>query len=392
MKSSTIRTWAWVHKWSSLVCTAFMLLLCVTGLPLIFHHEIGHLLGTEVEAPAMPADTAHASLDRVFEVARERNPDKVPQFLFREIDEERIWYVSMGDTPLAQENTRTVAVDARTADMLAEPRFDEGFIYVMFKLHVDLFADLPGKLFLGLMGVLLVAAIVSGTVLYAPFMRRLDFGTVRRERSTRTKWLDLHNLLGIVTLVWLTVVGTTGVINTWADLMIKYWQFDQLSTLIAQYKDQAPPAGRASLQQAYERAQAAEPDKTLSFVAFPGTAFSSPHHYTFFMRGNAPLTSRLVKPVLIDAGSGELTASVELPWYLTALLVSQPLHFGDYGGMPLKIIWAILDLITIVVLGAGLYLWLRKPRGAKEEADSFVGQGVEGGEMALRIPAKRRSP
>ena len=109
------------------------------------------------------------------------------------------------------------------------------------------------------------------------------------------------------------------------------------------------------------------------------------------MRGNAPLTSRLVKPVLVDAGSGELTASVELPWYLTALLVSQPLHFGDYGGMPLKIIWAILDLITIVVLGAGLYLWLRKPRGAKEEADSFVGQGVEGGEMALRIPAKRRS-
>ena len=174
MKSSTIRTWAWVHKWSSLVCTAFMLLLCVTGLPLIFHHEIGHLLGTEVEAPEMPAGTAHASLDQVFEVARERNPDKVPQFLFREIDEESIWYVSMGDTPLALENTRTVAVDARTADMLAEPRFDEGFIYVMFKLHVDLFADLPGKLFLGLMGVLLVAAIVSGTVLYAPFMRRLD--------------------------------------------------------------------------------------------------------------------------------------------------------------------------------------------------------------------------
>ena len=39
------------HKWSSLVCTVFMLLLCLTGLPLIFHHEIGHLLGTEVEAP-----------------------------------------------------------------------------------------------------------------------------------------------------------------------------------------------------------------------------------------------------------------------------------------------------------------------------------------------------
>ena len=45
-------------------------------------------------------------------------------------------------------------------------------------------------------------------------MRKLDFGTVRRERSSRLKWLDLHNLLGVVTLVWALVVGLTGAINT----------------------------------------------------------------------------------------------------------------------------------------------------------------------------------
>jgi uncharacterized iron-regulated membrane protein len=50
-----------------------------------------------------------------------------------------------------------------------------------------------------------------------------------------------------------------------------------------------------------------------------------------------------------------------MPWYVTALFVSQPLHFGDYGGMPLKIIWAVLDVLTIIVLGSGLYLWLRRP-------------------------------
>jgi uncharacterized iron-regulated membrane protein len=47
---------------------------------------------------------------------------------------------------------------------------------------------------------------------------------------------------------------------------------------------------------------------------------------------------------------------------VTSLLVSQPLHFGDYGGLPLKIIWALLDVIAIVVLASGLYLWLRKRR------------------------------
>jgi uncharacterized iron-regulated membrane protein len=54
---------------------------------------------------------------------------------------------------------------------------------------------------------------------------------------------------------------------------------------------------------------------------------------------------------------------------VTGLLVSQPLHFGDYGGMPLKIIWAVLDVITIMVLGSGLYLWLRRsPRPLREAA------------------------
>ena len=374
MTSSTVKTWAWIHKWSSLVCTLFMLLLCLTGLPLIFHHEIGHLLGTEVEAPEMPAGSPRASLDRVMSVAQALHPNKVPQFLSREIDDDKFWYVTFGETALDDKNQNTVAVDARTAKVLAEPKFNEGFMYVMFKLHVDLFADLPGKLFLGLMGLLLVLAIVSGVVLYAPFMRKLDFGTVRRERTPRIKWLDLHNLLGIVTLVWALVVGFTGVINTWADLLIKYWQYDQLSTLLAPYRDHQVPPRLASLQQSFARAQAAEPDKTLSFVAFPGTAFSSPHHYTVFMRGNEPLTSRLVKPVLMDAGNGQLTASVELPWYLTALLVSQPLHFGDYGGMPMQILWALLDIATIVVLGSGLYLWLkrRQPRSLADEADAVI--------------------
>jgi hypothetical protein len=32
-----------------------------------------------------------------------------------------------------------------------------------------------------------------------------------------------------------------------------------------------------------------------------------------------------------------------MPWYAQALLVSQPLHFGDYGGLPLKLLWAVLD-------------------------------------------------
>lgn len=380
LTARAIRTWTRLHKWSSLVCTVFMLLLCLTGLPLIFHHEIGHLLGTEVEAPRMPAGTPHVPLDRVLAAAQAKHPDRVVQFSSPDEDDPDIWFVTLTPTPDPTDDFRSVAVDARTGEVLAQPRFDEGFMWVMFKLHVDLFAGLAGKLFLGFMGLLLLVAIVSGVVLYAPFMRKLRFGDVRRDRSPRVRWLDLHNLLGITTLTWAFVVGATGMINTWADLLIKYWQHDQLSALLAPYQGQplVPVAERASVQKAYDAALAHVPGNKLWFTAFPGTAFSSPHHFTFFLKGDTPLTSRLPRPVLVDARTAQVTAAPDLPWYLTALMLSQPLHFGDYAGLPMQILWAVLDVATIIVLGSGLYLWLRRrqPQSLLAEAGAAVPEGA----------------
>jgi uncharacterized iron-regulated membrane protein len=301
-------------------------------------------------------------------------------FVSQEPDDDKVWFVTLSDTPTSNDNLKQVAVDARTGEALAEPKLDEGFMFIMYSLHVDLFAGLAGKLFLGLMGLLLLIAIVSGVVLYAPFMRKLAFGEVRREKSTRTRWLDLHNLLGIVTLTWAFVVGATGMINTWADLAVKYWQVDQMAEMVAPYKGQPAVTSPGSLQVAVAAARAREPGMKMGFIAFPGTSFTSPHHYGVFMRGDTPLTSRTFKPVLVDAMTGVVTDSRDLPWYLTALLISQPLHFGDYGGMPMQILWSVLDIITIIVLGSGLYLWLVKRNAAvprNEDAAAVEGAGAQ---------------
>jgi uncharacterized iron-regulated membrane protein len=84
----------------------------------------------------------------------------------------------------------------------------------------------------------------------------------------------------------------------------------------------------------------------------------------------------------------------KLPWYLTALLVSQPLHFGDYGGMPMQIIWALLDIATIIVLGSGLYLWLKRgnpvpasPRAAAHEARVSGGTAQPEPASAMKVQA-----
>ena len=57
-----------------------------------------------------------------------------------------------------------------------------------------------------------------------------------------------------------------------------------------------------------------------------------------------------------------------MPWYVKALSLSGPLHFGDYGGLFLKMVWAVLDVITIIVLASGLYLWVARVRAKRPVA------------------------
>ncbi|MGH8503090.1 MAG: PepSY-associated TM helix domain-containing protein [Gammaproteobacteria bacterium] len=367
MNPAAIKSWYLVHKWTSLVCTAFLLMLCITGLPLIFYHEIDHALGYSVEPPPMPDSARRASVDDMVADAQARAPDDALQFFIADPDEPDLWFIRLGETADAPEASAFYTYDARTGEFLHEYPLNQGVMNFLLRLHIDMFAGLPGTLFLGFMGLLLAVSLVSGAVVYGPFMRRLPFGAVRRDRSARLKWLDLHNLLGIVTLVWLLVVGVTGVINTLSIPILGQWQATELAQMTAPYRDKPPMTQPASTQRALAAARAAEPQMQLSFMAFPGNDFASPHHFVAFMQGTTPWTSKLLKPVLIDARSGAVVAKRELPWYVSVLLVSQPLHFGDYGGMPLKIIWALLDVIAIVVLGSGLYLWLARGRKPVEQ-------------------------
>ena len=71
-----------------------------------------------------------------------------------------------------------------------------------------------------------------------------------------------------------------------------------------------------------------------------------------------------------------------MPWYAKALALSQPLHFGDYGALPLKLLWAILTIFTMIILGSGLYLWLGKRRFG---TDALVREVESGGEL---VPAE----
>jgi len=334
----------------------FALLLCTTGLPLIFHEE----LEQNDQLQDIKADKAKVSIDAIIKRALADAPGQVVPFLFFDQRKPIVKVPTAPEMTTDPASFHYQAFNTRTGQAVTIAQPNEGWLYIMLRLHTDLFAGMTGTLLLGAMGIVLIIAIISGVVLYGPFTRRLDFGTIRKDGTRQLKWLDLHNLLGIATVAWFTVVSFTGVINTLAAPIEMAWQASQLVEMASQARQDKQGNEQASIDDVLFKVREALPNMQVTTVAFPGTPFSTPSHITIFLTGDTPITSRLLKPALIDAATGQVVAIRDMPWYATMLFMSQPLHFGDYGGMPLKIIWALLDMLAIVVLASGLYLWVAK--------------------------------
>ena len=117
-----ITAWMRVHTWSSLVCTAFLLFLCVTGLPLIFHEEIDAAVSPAQPLPAVAAATKPLDLDQLLARALAGHPRDVP--LYMSFDTDRpVVNVTTGpapDAPAAE--MRFQSLDRRTGAVLPRAR------------------------------------------------------------------------------------------------------------------------------------------------------------------------------------------------------------------------------------------------------------------------------
>lgn len=362
MKASTFRAWSGVHTWSSVIATLFLLVLFISGLPLIFRSELESLLGYGENIEKVQ-NVELASLERIVQAGINSNPGHVVQYIAWKKDLPGNVLLSMAKTPTAHfSDNFNVLIDAGTAELVEGSPSPLDFF---LSLHTTLLVGPAGSAFLGLVALLFLVALLSGFIIYGPHMKRLRFGDIRSKSSTRIRWLDFHNLVGAIVLGWSLVVGGTGMINSWGEYVLMTWRSGQLADTVASYKKVPPPIQQefAPVDTILESALAAAPDLELYYVAAPGSFMSSMHHYSVFMRGRTARTEFLLQPVLIDAKTAEVTAVPKLPGYINALLLCQPLHFGNYGGLPLKILWALFDLATIVLLMTGMVLWLSRRFG-----------------------------
>jgi uncharacterized iron-regulated membrane protein len=132
--------------------------------------------------------------------------------------------------------------------------------------------------------------------------------------------------------------------------------------LLASYANKAPVQKTITADQAAGAARRALPQMKVTEIIFPNLVMSTAHYFLIYTNGRTSVTSRLFTSVLVDAETGEVATAKPFPWYIRTLEVSRPLHLAIMEGFPVKFIWALFDIATIVVLGSRVYLWLSRNR------------------------------
>ena len=358
--SRWFRSALWLHRWTGLIATPFLLMLCLTGSVLIFHDEVDRLLGDAPPAAAAPANPL--SLAALANSAMAQAPTKAVQSIVVSAEQPDRAYVGLvprGPSKLA--DAQLLLLDRATGKPLAFTNPDDRFTGILLELHARWFAGVTGELFGSTIALLVLICLITGVVIHAPFVRRMAFGVIRRGRGARLLQLDLHNLIGLIVLGWASVVTFTGACLGLGTILLGIWQNGEL-TAMAGGRGLAPPAAIVSVDKAATAAAALLPDRILTFAIYPDTDFSSPRHFTFLMYGREPYNEHLFDIVLVDAGTGKVAAAKPLPWYLKLVVLSGPLHFGNYGGLPLKLLWVTSAFGVLFITGNGAWLWWARRR------------------------------
>lgn len=237
------------------------------------------------------------------------------------------------------------------------------------ELHMSLHLPRTWGLFLvGLTGVALLSSLVSGLLAHPRIFR--DAFALRWGGARRLEQADLHNRLGVWGLPFHFVVSLTGALLGLSTLIVGV-------LALAAYDGNSDKAFSAILGPGATVSKKLGPvpdvEKMLATVRQlnPKAEFVSANFMQVATEGQAvhigmstPGHLAFANAYYFDA-SGKLTGDGGLEeggLGQQILGVLQPLHFGWFGGMGTKIIYAVLGLALTFITQNGVVIWLARRR------------------------------
>jgi uncharacterized iron-regulated membrane protein len=353
------------HRWIGLMLVIPLVVLILTGSLLVFREELEALVPLS-EKHTETQVGKEMSLQQMLDAAQLKYPGDHPVALsFDDHNPNRVTVRIGVDGSKKFSGSHRVYFD-RHLGLVDKKSDDKGFWDFTLRLHREYLLGFYGKLLVGFLGLLFIFSLLSGFYLYGPTTLKLSYGWIRRGKTSWT-WADVHKLVGITSFSWMLLMGVSGLLLAISGQLLQIYQYTELKALSAEYGERSLSSDPVSLDAAVKAVMSAKPQSEMSFITFPESEYSTPLHYIFVMNGTEAWNKYLSELVLVDASTGRVAEERPLPWYLKAAVLSEPLHFGNYGGLTLKGVWMSFGIFGLILSVSGPLLYFRKKR-----ADSLV--------------------
>lgn len=349
------------HSALGLAFAALIYLVCFSGSIAVFTQEYGRW-----EQPAGPvlSQASPQAADAAFRAVLAKNPKA--HDLYVRLPEPTYPHLSVhGDDAKGGEHTWVADASGRLVREEKTP-------WTQFQVDLHTVLHLPstwGGFIVGLTGVALLSSLVSGVLSHPRVFK--DAFALRWGGSKRLQEADLHNRISVWGLPFHLVVSLTGAflgltVIIVGVLALATFKGDTAKAyaLFAGPKvadDPRPAAQVIDIAQVLVNLEAAYPKARASylFVEHPGetgqhasVSLITPGRLS---RGELVVVGGDAKPL---GEVGYESGSVGL----RVLSMMTPLHFGWFGGWPVKVAYLLLGLGLTAVTSSGVAIWLARRR------------------------------
>ncbi|MBR8827410.1 MAG: PepSY domain-containing protein [Gomphosphaeria aponina SAG 52.96 = DSM 107014] len=368
MKTKQIRNWAFIlHRYLGLVIGIITVIIGLTGSILVFYPEMDEFLITQKFGKITPQGE---------QVSVTIIAEKIKDTYGSSLLLESLNFPAKPDKPMqawlaSSDGKWTEAyINQYTGKILGDRQWETSLFGFIYQIHYQLLAGDIGVIIAGIVAFFLFILSLTGIMLW-PGWRKLIAGfKIKFKAHPKRTNFDLHKVIGIVTAIFLGMIGLTGFCwNFYAQTEPLIYAATLTPKPTPPVSQPLPDKSSLSIEEILKKSDAALPDAETVGLSFP----QSPEG-VFRVRKRfqeEPIKGR--SAVYLDQFTGKVLQvdNALQPSRAQAVLNSfGPLHFGTFGGLPTRIFYVFVGLAPAILFVTGLIMWWYRPKRNKNKSIS----------------------
>jgi uncharacterized iron-regulated membrane protein len=351
-----------IHKWLGLLAGIFILVMGLTGSVIVFDDEIEHFIQRDVIY--QPDSSEPVSLDNAYHSIVEKHGNwdvrftHIPERANRTIEAEI----------RRPTDRRYLYIHPSSGEILRDLDSYNTFSYWMLKLHYTIHSGFVGEVIVLIAGFMFICSLITGFWFYRKAIWKvLTFKIRPRFRDLKSTSSELHRSVGVWALIFNFVTAVTGTVIIFIIVMTNAKK-DGPGPM------PNPPAVETSIDGLMTKAQQTYPGFAPSYVAMPGQPESQITLYGH-MDTDWPIHYKFSNYLQFDPKTGNQSNSFFIenqPIEAHLLSFTYPLHFGNWGGIPIKILYCLFGLAPAILSITGFIIWRQRRQKASRIRDSHM--------------------